>query len=234
MFSCEASNVDITWNRIRKWLLILGAFMGAIGVFLLAFRFQTIASGVICTASGSAVLLLYLLTSLSIVERCFKRLCLPTTMNQTENHVTQRSRPVEENTDWDTAVYDVPTYEDVVGPMDCTLSSIWTTGVLDDKPPPYSAVISVPETPCAAGSASQLVPSCGRGETTSEDIRDAQDSMTGPSLVLKILKSHKPLRPPCSTQEPIEPAEGPPREETQTPPPSYEDAVDDDVFYPAE
>ncbi|XP_078511742.1 uncharacterized protein LOC144770837 [Lissotriton helveticus] len=234
MWRCEASNGDVTWNWIRKWLLIIGAFMDVIGVFLLAFRFHTIVSGVICIASGSTVLFLYLLTSLSIVAQWFKKHCLPTTMNRTEDHVTQGSWTVQGNTGWDTAVYDVPTYEEVVGPINSTLSGIWTTGVLDDKPPPYSAVIKVPATPCTAGPVSQQVTPCGRGVCGAEDNRGTQEPMTGPALVLKILKPHSPLRGPLTMHELIQPTEGSPREETQTPPPSYEDAVDDDVFYPTE
>ncbi|XP_069506541.1 transmembrane protein 139-like [Ambystoma mexicanum] len=234
MCKCEGFSAEITWKWFRKILLVFGTFMDVIGLFLLAFRYQPIGLSILFIVIGSSVLSVYLLTSLDTVAQYFKKLGLPSRMNRPENQVTQESRPSGDGAAWDSGVYDIPTYEEVIGPMGQIFPGIWTVGDPDNKLPPYSEVIMVSETPCPAGTAPQLTTSLDRARLPVEEFRSSPNAVTGPAQVLSVLK---PSKLPTGDRNTYELREATGRlalEKPRTPPPSYEDAIDDDVFYPLE
>ncbi|XP_043935786.1 uncharacterized protein LOC122808801 [Protopterus annectens] len=117
---------------IRSFLLITGIVMVVVGVILLGFSFQFTTVGSVILSIGAGIILIYLLTYfIQVVRRC------------NENPATLESRVEDghtgrENMASNSPNYAVPSYAEVVG-MGTVQESAWTS-TETEAPPSYDIV----------------------------------------------------------------------------------------------
>ncbi|XP_009683460.1 transmembrane protein 139 [Struthio camelus] len=203
------------WKNIRQTLLLLFTAALLIGVTMLAISSNINPVGYFFLGVGGVCLIGYLL---SVFVECY--------LKHQRLHDTNERAPNRQSQAGVNAAYEAPTYEEV---MTMSAPAIWTIasnpGTVPsplNEPPPYNVVIE----------------SSARGETVVEtlrvsvppNIRCTSETDTGSRMHLQLVQPPRLQRFVSDIHEvkgiedrfePLEPL---------TPPPAYENAVNDEVF----
>nr|XP_033779059.1 uncharacterized protein LOC117349578 [Geotrypetes seraphini] len=215
--------LDRRWRIIRKTVMMSGMAMIVIGVVLVAFSNRIMPFGIFFLVAGSVGVLAYFL---SILVKYFKT---PTARaaGNTEEQATERSSQTQQQ-ERNQSIYNVPAYEEVVSPDFRPPLGIWIisptpyTPSLAD-PPPYSVVANEPIESNSQETA-PAYPNSPAG-TDSNEVTAVHGGTSNSNLPL-----HKLQRFMSDIHEVNGVQEVPVHLEPLTPPPIYQNPLEDVVF----
>ncbi|XP_029437239.1 uncharacterized protein LOC115078466 [Rhinatrema bivittatum] len=216
---------------IKKTVVTAGMAMIVIGVVLVALSENILPIGVFFLLTGSVAVLSFLMSTL---VKCIK---MPA--NQSAATTEGQAGPREGHQEGTLSIYEVPTYEEVVAPDFRPPLGIWIISPSLQppplgEPPPYSVVAdeSISPNPGETAIVQTRLPA-GRdhdGVAEEQDVRMAHEATTDPSLPLRIIMPPKLQRFKSDIHEVKGGQEVAVHLEPLTPPPTYHNALEDEVF----
>lgn len=207
--------LEAHWKNIRQALLLLFTAALLIGVTMLAISSNINPVGYFFLGVGGVCLTGYLL---SVFVECYLK-------NQ-HRHDTNEIPPNSQSQEAINAAYEAPTYEEV---MTMSVPAIWTIASNPgsvpsplSEPPPYNVVIES----IAQGETAVVLPGISVASNTRSTSETDRDSRMHLQLVLPpgqqcFVSDINEVKGNADRFEPLEPL---------TPPPAYENAINDEVF----